>query len=135
MNLFETICRNARYLKNNCSLEEKKSSYKEHGSSFNKEYWAFVDSLTPSFLCPIEVIEDLTKEEYDFEKHIEPLIKDELIWIREWVNCFPHSENLAQQSKRRHGLVKDYKTKQVSLQFFLGPENPNKDHKFGQAWL
>src|ERR1035437_9325293 len=90
MTLFETICRNSAYCINRVSLKEKKESYKED-HSFNKEYWAFVEALAPSLLCPLSVIETHVGEEYDFNKHIIPLIKEKLIWIIPFKNCFPHS--------------------------------------------
>lgn len=133
--LFETICLNAKYNLNRTTLTEKKKKFKEKSSSFNKRYWAFVESLTPSFLCPISVIEKHIGEEYDFNIHINPLIDAGYIWIRKWTNCFPHSKELAEESKKSHGLCKDYQSGIVYLEFYLGSEDPNKNHKFEDAWL
>lgn len=137
MNLFELICRNSHYLKREkLSVEEKKAKYKEF-PALNKKYFAFVESSVPSLMCPIKVIEDFLGEEYDFEKHVKPLIDEKIIWIRDWVNCFPHSEKLAKNSKKKHGMVGDYTpgTDVRYLQFYLGEENPNKDKKFDDAWI
>lgn len=131
--LFYRICSNARYFQHRVSLKEKKESFKRNGSCFNKKYWAFVDSLTPSFLCPIEIIEQFVGEKYDFTKHIKPLIDAKLIWIREWKNCFPHSESLAKTSLQNHGIVGE--SNKTYLQFYLGPEDPNKGRKFEDAWI
>ena len=134
MNLFEAICRNSFYLESRVTKEEKIRTYKEDGKCFDKKYWAFRDSLCPSLMCPISIIENNTGEEYDFTKHIKPLIDDGLIFIRDFVNCFPHSERLREESLKRHGLCQDDKNI-VYLQFFLGKIDPNKGKTFEDAWI
>ena len=136
MNLFETICRNSFSFPSRAKkVEEKKKEYEEN-NCFNKKYHIFVESLVPHLMCPIGIIEEHTKEKYNFVKHIQPLVKDKLIFIREWTNSFPHSEEIAKKSLKRHGIVCDYKdNKKLYLQFHLGKVDPNKGKTMGNIWI
>jgi hypothetical protein len=129
--LFETICANSSYNLHFRTLAEKKAQYKDN-KCFDKKYWAFVESLVPELMCPLSEIERFTKEKYDFTKHIRPLIKQKLIWIHPFVDCFPHSTALRDASLKEHGIVQDDNGK-LYLQFYIGGEDPNKTH--AEAWL
>lgn len=133
--IVEKICRNSHYFINRLTKEQKKEQYKKFGGMCGKKYFAFTDSLCPAFLCPLSVIEALTGEEYDFGKHIKPLIDEGLIWIRKYKNCFPHSKELEKSSYKNHGVVMDYKDKIKYLQFYLGKVDPNKGKTFEDAWI
>lgn len=136
MELFIQICANSHYLltSKHYTIAYKKKRFKEHRAN-NKNYWAFVEKLVPSFLCPLSVIEEATGEEYDYDKHILPLIDAGLIWIRPFVNCFPHSRKLELQSRSRHGLCMNNDGRGVCLQFYLGRIDPNKDMNFKDIWI
>lgn len=105
--------------------EEKIKRYKDLGTCFNKQYWADVESSVPHFLTPLKKLEKFLGEPYDFSKHMKPLVDQGRIFIRPFVNCFPHSAKLAKQTLKRHGIVKDYKTSIQYVQFYLGDKDPN----------
>lgn len=132
-NLFECMCANAVYNISHKTLQHKKDQYSEYGKHFGKKYWAFVDSLVPSLISPLAVIEEFLGEPYDFTKHIQPLIDQKLIWMRDHTNCFPHSKELAKNSLKEHGIVKDYESGICYVQFYVGPEDPNAIPK--ELWI
>lgn len=125
------LVKNSVQVKKLDTLEDKKRSFEEWGRSCNKKYWAMVDAYVPHFLCPLVKLEEFLGEEYDYTKHIKPLMDAGYIWRHEWVNCFPHSEELAKQSLKKEGIVSDESG--LYFQFHFGSVDPNSDPSFKES--
>ena len=133
--IFLFLCKNSNYYKKSSeSLEEKKKQYEEDGKCFNKKYYYFVETLVPAFECELSILEKFLGESYDFSKHMKPLIDNGLIYIRPFINCFPHCERLEKESLSRHGLVEDCNDIGY-LHWYLGSKDPNENHNTDNAWL
>lgn len=139
MHLFNFLCSHAEYqILPFRSLERKKELYKEN-HCFNKDYWLSVEMSIPCFRVKLSDIEDFVREEYDFRKHILPLVEKKLIYVRPWVNCFEHSSELAVESEKNHGIVSCHRDpeKGLYLNFYLGSCDPNtlrSQEDFDNIW-
>lgn len=131
--IFEVILSNSKYFKPFYSKKEKREKYKED-KCFDSDYWHCVETSVPQFHCPLSVIEDYFGEEFDFDKHIKPLIDGGKIWCRKFQNCFPHSKELELRHRRVHSTCKDYDTGICYFQFYLGDSDPNSGYKWGSGW-